>query len=57
MKILLLTDRENWSYHAIAKALVKYNHREDVRLRIMHIKGNEKSIKKRYTRFDRFLVM
>ena len=57
MKVLLLTDKKNWSYHAIAKALVKYNYRDDVDLKIMHIKGREHEIKKKYKKFDKILVM
>ncbi len=57
MKILVLPDRANWAYFSIAKALEKYNHRPDVRIKIMPIKGNEKRIKDKYKKYDRFLVM
>ncbi len=56
LKVLLLTDKPNWAYHSIAIGLVKYN-TSDVSLKIMHIKGNEHKIKRRYKRYDRVLVM
>lgn len=57
MKVLLLADRLNWSYHSIAQSLAKYNIDPDVHLKPMHIKGNEKEIKKKYKKFDQTLVM
>ena len=57
MKILLLPDKKNWSYSAIALNLVKYNTYNDIDLSVISIKGNEKKIKKIYKKFDRILVM
>jgi len=57
MKICILPDKLNWAYHAIALALKKYNPYTDVKIDIRHIKGNIRSIKKRYKKYDRFLVM
>jgi glycosyltransferase involved in cell wall biosynthesis len=57
MKICILPDKLNWAYHAIALALKKYNPYTDVQIDIRHIKGNIKTIKKKYKKYDRFLVM
>jgi len=57
MKILLLTDKPNWAYHSIAKALVKYNPYPDIQISVMHIKKNKKAIRRKYKNFDRILVM
>ncbi len=57
MKVLILPDKLHWAYHAISKALKKYNHFDDLRIKIMHIKGNEKEIKKKWKKYDRILVM
>lgn len=57
MKILVLIDKLNWAYHSIAKALVKNNHDPNLSLHIEHIKGNRKTIKKIYKKFDLFFVM
>ena len=54
MKILVLIDRKNWAYHSIAKGLLKYG---DVKFDVMPIKGNAPKIKKRYKKYERFLVM
>jgi len=57
MKILLLTDKPNWAYHSIAKSLCKYNTDKDVDISVMHIKKNISSIKKKYKKYDKYLVM
>ena len=57
MKILLLPDKINWAFHSIALALRKYNKDPDVKISIAPIKGNVPRIKRRYKRYDRFLVM
>lgn len=57
MKILVLTDRENWAYHSIAKSLVKYNPYTHVHISIMHIKSDISLIRKNFNKYDRILVM
>ena len=57
MKALLLVDKPNWAYDAIAKAITKYNKDTDVSLDTMPIKGNEKKVNKAAGKYDRILVM
>ena len=57
MKIYILPDKLNWAYYAIALALKKHNPYTDVQIDIKPIKGNIKDIKKKYKKYDRFLVM
>lgn len=57
MKVLVLIDRRNWAYHAIAIALEKYNHMSDLHMDIDHIKSNENVIKKKWKKYDRVFVM
>jgi len=57
MNILLLTDRANWAYHSIAKALQKFNTDSNLSLDIVHIKKNIKHVKSIYRQYDRYLVM
>ena len=57
MKTLLLTDKPNWAYHSIAKSLVKYNPYPEIKLKVMHVKKNEKEIKRQYRKFEHILVM
>lgn len=57
MRVLILIDKFNWSYHSIAKALVKYNDRKNLDISIMPIKKNISTIKKEYKKFDLFFVM
>lgn len=57
MKILLLIDKPNWAYHSIVKSLIKYNTDRDVFIDVMPIKKNIPSIKKRYKKYDKYLVM
>jgi glycosyltransferase involved in cell wall biosynthesis len=57
MKILLLSDKANWSYHTIAQSLVKHNPRKDIQLSILHIKSDVDLIRKTSGEYDRILVM
>jgi len=57
MKLLIITDKPNWAYHSIAKSLVKFNDVLSLSIDILHIKGNEKQLKKIYKKYDRFYVM
>ena len=57
MKILLLTDKQNWAYHSIAKSLIKYNTDDDVSIDTLHIKTEKTTIKKKWKKYDKVLVM
>lgn len=57
MNILLLPDRENWAYDAIAKALIKHNDDSSIAISSIGIKGNVDKIKRAYKNYDAFLVM
>lgn len=57
MRVLLLTDKKNWAYHSIAKALLKYNHRNDMLLKVMHVKTDVEKIKRKHSGYDKILVM
>jgi len=57
MRLLILVDRLNWAYDAIAKAIVKFKKDDDLLIDILPIKGNIKEIKKKYKSYDRFLVV
>jgi len=56
MRCLLITDRANWAYHSIAQSIKKYND-SDIKITILHSKGDEKKIRHIYKKFDRILVM
>ena len=57
MRILVLVDRLNWAYHSIAISLCKYNSDKNVQIDVMPIKGGVPGIKKKYKKYDRYLVM
>lgn len=57
MKVLVIVDKWNWAYHAIAKAFVKYNHRQDLDFHVTPVKRHVAKIKKIYKDFDRVFVM
>ena len=57
MRVLLLPDKPNWAFHSIAQSLVKYNTDKNLEISIIPIKGNERVIKKKYTKFDMILIM
>jgi glycosyltransferase involved in cell wall biosynthesis len=57
MRILIIVDKFNWAYHAIAKNLVKYNPKPEWRLDIEKAKKNKKRIKKISHKYDYFFVM
>ena len=57
MRILIIVDKFNWAYHAIAKNLVKYNPKPEWRLDIEKAKKNKKRIKKIAHKYDYFFVM
>ncbi|MBF0474075.1 MAG: glycosyltransferase family 4 protein [Nitrospirae bacterium] len=55
-KVLLLCDKPNWAYDAIAKALVKHNFHKDLQLDIAYVKSKE-DIKGRAKTYDKVFVM
>jgi glycosyltransferase involved in cell wall biosynthesis len=57
MKILLICDRENWAYDAIAKALIKFNTNGDLEFDIFYLKGNEKKLKGLNSQYDLFFFL
>lgn len=57
MKVLILTDKPNWAYDSIAKAIVKYNTDNSLDITVMHVKKNKDQIKKVCHKFDRILLM
>lgn len=57
MKVLLVCDRPNWAYDAIARALVKHNDDPALELEIFHQKGREKEFKKARKRYDGIFVL
>lgn len=52
MKVLLICDRRNWAYDAIAKCLCKYNQNSSLQLDIFYIKEAEKELKKTCKKYD-----
>ena len=57
MRVLLVCDRPNWAYDAIARALAKYNCSDDLELTVFHLKGCEKELKRQRRRYDGFFVL
>jgi len=57
MRILLVPDKKDWSYFAIAQALVKHNTDPDLHLEVMALKGNEPEFWTRQSAYGRVLVM
>ena len=57
MKVLLVCDKFNWSYHAIALALQKHNPYPDITLDILSWKGDEERFWKIEKEYDRILIM
>lgn len=45
-RILLVCDRPNWAYDAIAKALIRYNTDPSIRFEVAYIKGGEYPLEK-----------
>jgi len=57
LRVLILTDKPNWAFDTIAKNLLKFNYDSKLNLDIHPIKGNEKNIRKIYSKYDLFYVM
>lgn len=57
MRVLLVCDRPNWAYDAIARALVKHNDDPGLELDIFHLKTREKQLKKLRKAYDGFFVL
>lgn len=51
-RVLLVCDRPNWAYDAIARALVKHNARADLELDVSYLKGQERSLRRKSRSFD-----
>lgn len=51
-KVLLITDRPNWSYHTIARGIAKYNPQKDVEFVIKHFKGDLAEIEATHKDYD-----
>jgi len=56
MKVLLLVDKYNWAYDAIAQNLLDCNP-FDWDMKIMAVKKDKKKIQKKYTKYDFFFVL
>lgn len=57
MRVLLVSDRPNWAYAAIAHALVKHNDDPELELDTFHVKGRERELKKAAKRYDGVFVL
>lgn len=52
MKVLGVIDRPHWSYHTIAKSLVKWNPDSSVEFDILPAKDNEAELRRRHKDYD-----
>jgi hypothetical protein len=52
VKILILIDRPHWSYHTIAKGIVKYNTDSELQIDILPAKNNGAEIERRQQGYD-----
>lgn len=57
MRALILTDRENWSYMQIAKAIQRHNTDPDLTIDVMSLKGRESEFLSVEKRYQKVLVM
>tara|TARA_Y100000034_G_scaffold88429_1_gene106140 strand:+ start:785 stop:1696 length:912 start_codon:yes stop_codon:yes gene_type:complete len=57
VKILLISDKEGWSYAAIANILIKHNKYSDLKISHISCKGNYKKIKSIKNKFDYYFVL
>jgi glycosyltransferase involved in cell wall biosynthesis len=55
--VLLVCDRPNWAYDAIAKALVRHNDDPELTLDLFYLKGREAELKKLHRRYDVVFVL
>lgn len=56
MKVLLISDKKNWSYAAIAQALIKFN-TTDLHLKHVPCKGKIEKIARMQKRYDVYFVL
>ncbi len=57
MRVLIVADKPDWSYWAIAQALVKHNTDPDLHLDVMALKGRESEFLSVEKQYDRALIM
>jgi glycosyltransferase involved in cell wall biosynthesis len=57
VKVLLVCDRPNWAYDAIARALVKHNGDDELELAVFHLKGREHELRGAAGGFDGVFVL
>jgi glycosyltransferase involved in cell wall biosynthesis len=57
MKVLLVSDRPNWAYDSIARALIAHNDDPALELEVFHLKGRERELRKAAKRFDGVFVL
>ena len=57
MKVLLVCDRANWAYDAIARALVKHNPDRDLELDVLHLKGDTDRLRAVWRDYDGTFVL
>ncbi len=56
-KILLISDKKNWSYAAIAEGVIKFNDNSDIKFRHISCKGNVDKIKSLKKKYDFYFVI
>jgi hypothetical protein len=57
MRVLIVCDRPNWAYDAIAKALIKYNHDPFLDFDVAYTKGGDVPLKTIYEDYDVVFAM
>jgi len=51
-KVALVADKPNWAYDAIAKALLKFNTKNNIKLEIIYVKDKNYSFRQLYRQYD-----
>src|SRR3989338_1365160 len=51
-KILLICDRPNWAYDAIAQALMTFNHNPELELKVYYMKGSDEGLRALSKKYD-----
>jgi glycosyltransferase involved in cell wall biosynthesis len=57
MRVLLVCDRPNWAYHAIARALIKQNRDPELELEVAYLKGREDELRAKAGGYDGVFVL
>jgi glycosyltransferase involved in cell wall biosynthesis len=57
VRVLLVCDRPNWAYDAIARALVKHNRDAELELDVFHLKGREDELRAAAAGYDGVFVL